>query len=120
MLKNKFFRNVSWLLIGNVFRMLFQFVVNIIIARYLGPEKQGIINYVATYSSFFISLVSLGINGVIIHELVNHKEEGEILGTAILLRVITAVISMQITRIRFFLKWHSYKLYNYPFPLSTQ
>ena len=91
---NRFIKNTSWLLVGNIFRMVFQFLINILIARYLGPEKQGILNYVATYTSFFISLVSLGINGVIVYELVNNKEDGKIVGTSIVLRAITAVISM--------------------------
>ena len=74
--------------------MIFRFAISILIARYLGPEKQGTINYVAAYTSFFISIVNLGIDGVIIHELVNRKEDGKILGSVIILRLITAVICM--------------------------
>ena len=95
MSNGKFVRNTSWLLFGNLMRMIFQFVINLFIARYLGPENQGIINYVATYTSLFTLLVSIGINGVIIHEFVNHEEdENKIIGTAIVLRLIVSVISM--------------------------
>ena len=92
---NKFIKNTGWLLDGNLMRMIFQFVINIFIARYLGPEKQGILNYVATYTSLFTLLVSMGINGVIIHEFVNHeKDENKIIGTAITLRLIIAAVSV--------------------------
>lgn len=92
-IKTRFLKNTSWLLAGNLFRMVFQFVVNILIARYLGPELQGTVNYVATYTAFFTSLVSLGLNGVIIHELVNHEDKSEILGTSIMLRGIIGFLS---------------------------
>ena len=91
--RNRILKNTSWLLVGNMLRMVFQFVVNILIARYLGPELQGTVNFVSTYTAFFLSLVSLGIDGVIIHELVNHNNDGEILGTAITLRGIVGIFS---------------------------
>ena len=92
--KKSFLANTSWLLIGNVLRMVFQFAVNILIARYLGPERQGVINYVATYTAFFSSLVGLGLNGVIIYELVNSGETGKVLGSATGLRMIVSFISI--------------------------
>ena len=74
--------------------MIIQFVIGIITARYLGPSNYGIITYVASYIAFFTSIVSFGLNGVIVNELVqNVEEEGEILGTAILLRFIIGILS---------------------------
>ncbi len=87
-------KNTSWLLVGNLVRMLFQFAVSVLIARYLGPEQQGKINYVAAYVAFFSTIVGLGINGVIIHELVSYREQGRILGTALVLRFCTGLISL--------------------------
>lgn len=95
MLKNRFVKNTSWLLIGQVFRMSISFIINILIARYLGPENNGIINYVSSYMAFFTSMVGLGLNGVIVYEFVNRRErEGEILGTAIVLRLLAGIISL--------------------------
>lgn len=95
MLKNRFIKNTSWLIIGQVVRMALSFIVNILIARYLGPEKNGIINYVSSYMAFFTSMVGLGLNGVIVYEFVNNREkEGEILGTAIFLRFLAGIISL--------------------------
>jgi O-antigen/teichoic acid export membrane protein len=70
-------------------------MMSILTMRYLGPTNYGLINYVSAYITFFTSIIGLGINGVIIYELVNHKDEnGSILGTTILFRLIVGVISM--------------------------
>lgn len=95
MIKNRFLKNTSWILGGQVIRLIISFFVGIITARYLGPSNNGIITYVNSYIAFFTAIVGLGLNGVIIHEFVNHREEeGKILGTAILLRFILGVFSM--------------------------
>lgn len=95
MKQSRFVKNTSWLLIGQVIRMALSFVINILIARYLGPEKNGIINYVSSYMAFFVSMVGLGLDGVIVYEFVNQREkEGEILGTAICLRFLTGIVSL--------------------------
>lgn len=94
MTKNRFISNTSWILAGQVVKMIISLFVSLLTARYLGPSNQGVITYVASYISFFTSLIGLGLNGVIIHEFVNHQEdEGKILGTAIVLRFASSVIS---------------------------
>ena len=94
MIKNRFIKNTSWILVGQVIKMLLSFLINVLTARYLGPDNNGIINYVSSYIAFFTSLVGLGFNGIIIYELVNRREEeGEILGTAILLRFLAGIVS---------------------------
>ena len=92
---NRFIKNTSWLLFGRIVQMIVQFVVGVFSARYLGPENYGTINYVASFLSFFTSLCGLGLNGVIINEFVNHKdEEGKILGTAIFMRFAVSLLSV--------------------------
>lgn len=94
MIKNRFFRNTSWILFGQIIRLLVSFAIGIVSARYLGPSNNGIITYVNSYIAFFTAIVGLGLNGVIIHEFVNHRnEEGKILGTAIFLRFVLGIIS---------------------------
>ena len=90
---SKFFKNTTWLIGGQIFRLIVSFFISTISTRYLGPSNFGIINYISSYISFFTSIIGLGINGVIIYELVNHREEnGTILGTAIVFRLITSII----------------------------
>lgn len=95
MIKNRFLRNTSWLMFGQMARMVVSFLVSIFTARYLGTANVGTINYVASYISFFTALIGLGLNGVIVYEFVNDsKHEGKILGTAIFLRFIVGIIAV--------------------------
>lgn len=92
---NRFVKNVSWLLFGRIFQMAVQFILSVVTARYLGPSGFGTINYVASYIAFFTSFILFGLNGVIVHELVqNRDKEGDILGTAIRIRLIASIISV--------------------------
>ena len=88
-------KNTSWILIGQVIKMLVSFFVGILTVRYLGPSNFGILNYVTSYVTFFTAIVGLGLNGVIIYEFVNNRDhDGKILGTAMLLRFMAGLVSM--------------------------
>lgn len=88
-------KNASWLIGGKVVQMILSLVVGIITARYLGPDNYGVINYVSAYLGFFTALCTLGINSVIVKEFVEYPDEqGEIIGTAIGLRLLSSVLSV--------------------------
>lgn len=93
-LKSKVTRNAGWLIGGRVYNMLLAFVVGLITARYLGPSNYGLINYALTYTTFFASFCTLGINSVIVKEFVDHPdEEGLTIGSTIILRTISSAFS---------------------------
>lgn len=93
--KIKFLSNTGWILGGKIFQMLIALVVNSITARYLGPGNYGIINYTSAYVAFFSSLSTLGLSAIIIKEIVENKEQdGEILGTSIVMRLCCSMLSM--------------------------
>ncbi len=95
MFKNRFIQNTSWLVGGKIFQMLISLVITSITARYLGPNNYGLMNYTNAYISFFSSLCTLGLNGILVKELVsNRNSEGEIIGTALILRLVCSFISM--------------------------
>lgn len=95
LLNSKVTRNASWIIAGRVYHMVLAFVVGLLTARYLGPNNYGLINYAATYTSFFASFCTLGINSVIVKNFVDHPdEEGETVGSAIILRTISSVLSV--------------------------
>lgn len=90
---SKVLKNTIWQMAGSICRMIISCLVTIISTRYLGPSNYGILNYVSSYVSFFTSIIGLGINGVIIHELVHKRDEnGTILGTAIVFRLIASIL----------------------------
>ena len=92
--KDKIAKNASWLIGGHIAQMVISFIVGILTARYLGPARYGLISYGTAYTAFFSSLCTLGINSVIVKELVNNREkEGEVMGTAITLRALASLFS---------------------------
>ena len=92
-LKNKIFSNASWLILGKIFQMLLNLIVGILTARYLGPSNYGLINYANSYIAFFASICNLGINSIIVKEFIdNRQENGEILGTSIVLKIILVFV----------------------------
>lgn len=95
MLKNRFINNTGWIVGGKIFQMLISLIITSITARYLGPNNYGLINYTNAFISFFTSICTLGLNGIIVKEFVTHRDkEGEIIGTAIFMRLIVSIISI--------------------------
>lgn len=94
MQKNNFFHNTAWIIGGRIFQILISFFVSMITARYLGPSNYGIISYGASFVAFFAGIASLGLNNTIVNELINHKDqEGTVLGTGMLLQLLSGLAS---------------------------
>ena len=83
-----------WLECGRIFQMILSLVVGVLTARYLGPSNYGLIGYASSYVSIFTIICNLGINSIIIKELIDVPEDqGVTLGTTMLLRFISGVLS---------------------------
>ena len=95
LLRSKVAKNASWLIAGRVVQMVLSFFVGLLTARYLGPSNYGLISYAGTYTTFFASLCTLGINSIIVKNFIDYpEEEGTTLCTAIILRAISSVASL--------------------------
>lgn len=93
-LNNRIVKNTGWLLVGKIIHMLLSFFVSLLTARYLGPDKFGLINYATAYTTFFTAFCTLGINSVIVKNFIDHPdEEGESIGTTITLRMLSSILS---------------------------
>lgn len=91
----KFINNTGWMIGGRIFQMVLSFVITMITARYLGPSNYGIINYVASFCALFTPLCTLGLNDIIVKELVDMPErEGETVGTMIGLRLLSSLLAV--------------------------
>lgn len=81
--------NTFWLLAERGIQMGLAFVVGIFIARSLGPGPFGLFNYAVSFNLFWAFWVMLGLDQVVIYELLRHPEDKNlILGSAFLLRLI--------------------------------
>ena len=95
LLKNKTVRNAGWLVAGRIVHMILSFFIGLLSARYLGPNNFGLINYAAAYCTFFSSFCTLGINSLIIKNFIDRPdEEGEAIGTALVLRLCSSILSL--------------------------
>lgn len=94
LLKNKTAKNAGWIIGEKVAQMMISLVVSLLTARYLGPSNYGLINYATSFTSFFAAICTLGINSLLVKELVDRpQKEGEVLGTALVLQAISSLLS---------------------------
>jgi O-antigen/teichoic acid export membrane protein len=93
--RSKVLTNISWLVGGRIIQMIFSFIVGILTARYLGPGNYGLINYGSVYTGIFTSICSLGLNSIVVKELIDQPEkQGETLGTIIGLKFVASILSL--------------------------
>lgn len=82
-IKNKVIKNASWIIACKVVQSLLGLVISMLTARYLGPSNYGLINYAASLVAFVVPIMQLGLNNIMVQEIVNNSgEEGKIIGTA--------------------------------------
>ena len=94
LLKNRFVANTNWVVLQQICQLILSLFVGVFTARYLGPSNYGIINYAASFLSLFTSVCSLGMDSVIIKNMIDEPErEGELLGSCIVFRVISGILS---------------------------
>ena len=85
----KYFVNTSWLLAERIIRMGVLLFVGIYVARYLGPERYGLLSYSNSFVGIFTAIALLGLDGIVVRELVKTPEnKDKILGTSFLLKVV--------------------------------
>jgi O-antigen/teichoic acid export membrane protein len=87
--------NTGWQFADQVLRMGVGLVIWIWLARYLGPEQFGILNFALAFVSLFTPLASLGLDDIVVRNLVRDPASGnETLGSAFLLKLIGGLASL--------------------------
>ena len=87
----KYFKNTSWVFVEKIIRFTVGLFVGVWVARYLGPERFGLLSYAQSFVGLFTVIASLGLNGIVVRELVkNNNLNDEIIGTAFWLKLIAA------------------------------
>lgn len=93
--EKKFLLNTSWILFERVVQIISQLLVGLISVRYLGPENYGTISYVGSFIGVFNSITTLGLHGVVVKRIIDEPNNvGEIIGTSIIMRVVSSVLSI--------------------------
>jgi O-antigen/teichoic acid export membrane protein len=76
-----------------ILRMVVALFVGVYVARYLGPAQFGLLSYANSFVGLFIALATLGLNGIVVRQLVKTPERrNELLGTAFWLKIGGAIL----------------------------
>lgn len=93
LLKNKVAKNASWIVGCKVAQSVIAIIIGMLTARYLGPSNFGVINYAASMVAFVTPIMQLGLNNILVQELVNSPEkEGTIIGSSIAMNLVSALL----------------------------
>lgn len=88
----------SWLAVERIFRMIISFFVGIAIARYLGPDQFGQLNYAQSFVALFSTVAALGLEGIVVRNIVRQPERrDEILGSAFVLKLFGSLSTIAFT-----------------------
>lgn len=92
-INNKAVKNSIWIIFCKIVQSILGVVVTMLTARFFGPSNYGVLNYAASVVAFAIPIMQLGLNAILVQEIVNDtKKEGEILGSTLLLTQTSALI----------------------------
>lgn len=99
-MRSRILKNIGWLFFEKIFRMLGMLVVGIFVARYLGPEQFGLLNYAIAFVFFFSFLSDLGLHQIVVRELkTTPKRLQSLLGTAFSLKLLGGAIAIILSAI---------------------
>jgi O-antigen/teichoic acid export membrane protein len=105
----KYFQNMGWAFSGKMFSLVLSFFVGALVARYLGPEKYGVLNYALSFVTIFAFLSSFGIDNILVRDLIKNKEQNEnIINTSFVLKLIGGVLVILVSTISSFIFNDSY------------
>ena len=91
-MRGKILTNISWLFFDKILRLGIGLFVVMWLARYLGPEQFGQLNFVVALVAVFGVFATLGLKGIVVRDLlVKPKEQKVILGSAFILKIVAAL-----------------------------
>ncbi len=86
--------NTVWLTADRVVRMGIGLIVAVWVARYLGPEQFGILNYALAFVALFTAFATLGLEHISIREIVRNTDvKYDIIGTTFYLKLSGAIVA---------------------------
>ena len=71
---NKYLFNTFWMVAGRLIKSMLGFLVGIFVARYLGADRFGVLMYALGIVTLFSFISSLGMDSILVRELVRDKE----------------------------------------------
>ncbi|MFC1772742.1 flippase [Pseudomonadota bacterium] len=95
--------NITWLFVDKILRLSVSLLVAVWLARHLGPEQFGLLNFSLALVSLFGAIAALGLSGIVVRDLVNQPDQArQTLGSAFILKLIAALFAYCILIITIF------------------
>jgi O-antigen/teichoic acid export membrane protein len=89
----KYLANTSWMFVDRMVRLAAVFITAVYMARVLGDQLFGQLNYVSGFVGLFTMLTVMGLDEIVVRDLVRHPERrDELLGSAALLKLLGALV----------------------------
>lgn len=86
--------NMGWLFLDRLLRMGVGLLVSAWVARYLGPEQFGLMNFALAFTGLFAAFAGLGLQGIAVRDSVRDPEKAALtLGTTALLQLAGAALA---------------------------
>ena len=96
----RYLKNTGWMFLGQMFSLLVAFFIGAWLARYLGPNNFGVLNYALSFGGIFAFIATLGVDGILSREFVKHPNKvEELLGTGFGLKLMGAGIAFASTAV---------------------
>lgn len=94
---SKIMWNIIWLVFDKLLKLGFGLLVTILLSRYLGPEKFGILNYALALIALLFTFTNFGLNNIAVKNLTHTPEKtNEILGSVFIIQFILACLVFSI------------------------
>ena len=94
LLKEKSIINIIWLMSDSIIRLGMGLIVSVWLARFLGPNEFGMFNYAYAMIAIYAAVASLGMNGVVVRELVKGDvDNSTIMGTSFSLQIFGGILA---------------------------
>ncbi len=91
---SKIYSNIGWLLVDKLIRLLLGVLLSVWLSRYLGPDEFGLFNYSLTYIMLFSSIAGMGLQGVVVRDLIKFPDRRNgIIGTSLVITLVTGGLS---------------------------
>jgi O-antigen/teichoic acid export membrane protein len=87
--------NIGWLFFDKVLRMGLGLIVGVWLARYLGPEQYGQLNYAIAFVALLGAFSVLGFNDIVVRDIVREPDSANVtIGTAFILQVFAGLFAV--------------------------